>query len=207
MGKPKGKKGSASKHIQARIHHLHNVAKYLTRQAYTSKLEDSTPAHASDPTPPSSDMATSALANDVLHRWATEKPSSISVPSQIQGLGLSALYTTHLLSISRKMQIRLESDIKHSICKRCSASLLPGLTSTSLIENLSRGGGKPWADVKVVECNACGMGRRMPVGAKRQVKKGKSEGKKGKSEGAKAKRGELEVNAEQGRDCCDACER
>lgn len=70
-----------------------------------------------------------------------------------------------------KSQIRLSQDVKHSICKRCSAILIPGSTSSSKVENLSRGGKKPWADVLVIECNVCSAQKRFPVGAKRQPRK------------------------------------
>jgi ribonuclease P protein subunit RPR2 len=39
------------------------------------------------------------------------------------------------------------------------------------IENLSKGGRKPWADVLVVRCRVCGFVKRYPVGARRQRKK------------------------------------
>ncbi|OJD35230.1 rnase p rpr2 rpp21 subunit domain-containing protein [Diplodia corticola] len=85
--------------------------------------------------------------------------------------GLPFYYASHLHSVSMKSQIRLSQDVKNSVCKRCNAILIPGNTSSSKIENLSRGAKKPWADVLVVECNVCNAQKRYPVGAKRQPKK------------------------------------
>lgn len=60
--------------------------------------------------------------------------------------------------------MRLDPSIKRTICKRCDSLLVPGVSSTNRIENPSKGGKKPWADVLVVECNACGAVKRFPVG-------------------------------------------
>jgi len=48
---------------------------------------------------------------------------------------------------------------------------VPGKTSIIRLENKSKGGRKPWADVLVVECQRCGLERRYPVGQERQCKK------------------------------------
>ncbi|KAF2135685.1 uncharacterized protein K452DRAFT_293037 [Aplosporella prunicola CBS 121167] len=93
---------------------------------------------------------------------ATHAQTKISSPYHL---------VSHLQLVSMKAQVRLSHQVKHSICKRCSAILIAGSTSSSRVENLSRGGKKPWADVLVVECNACGAQKRFPVGAKRQPKK------------------------------------
>jgi ribonuclease P protein subunit RPR2 len=74
--------------------------------------------------------------------------------------------THHLLalmrSISQKTQIRLSTSIKRSVCRRCNGLL--SLNSTTEIENLSRAGRKPCADVLVVTCCQCAFVRRYPVG-------------------------------------------
>lgn len=44
-------------------------------------------------------------------------------------------------------------------------------TGNIYVENKSRGGRKPWADVIVVECFTCGRSRRFPVNAPRQLRK------------------------------------
>ena len=93
-----------------------------------------------------------------------EEPSLISA----QHLPLSRLFINHLKAVSLKGQVRLSSKMKHSICRRCDILLVPGFTSTSNLENKSRKGKKPWADVLVVTCTSCGAVKRFPVGAKRQ---------------------------------------
>jgi ribonuclease P protein subunit RPR2 len=77
-----------------------------------------------------------------------------------------------LQQVSRKAQLHVSVELKRSICKSCNSILVPGRTATQKIENDSRGGRKPWADVLVVQCDVCGGKKRFPVGAKRQGKKG-----------------------------------
>jgi ribonuclease P protein subunit RPR2 len=42
--------------------------------------------------------------------------------------------------------------------------LIAGVSSACFIENKSRGGKKPWADVLVVRCQTCSHETRYPVG-------------------------------------------
>jgi ribonuclease P protein subunit RPR2 len=95
----------------------------------------------------------------------------LSGPSVQHRIGFPAYYGSHLLTITRKSQAKLSTHVKRSLCKVCSSLLIPGKTSSARIENKSRGGKKPWADVLVVECLSCGSSKRFPVGAKRQTKK------------------------------------
>ena len=97
-------------------------------------------------------------------------------------LGSSRRMLSHLRGVSRKAQIRLSKSMKHAICKRCESLLVAGSSSTQYVENSSRGGKKPWADVIVIECNHCGTKTRFPVGATRQPRKsaradGRADGK------------------------------
>jgi ribonuclease P protein subunit RPR2 len=59
------------------------------------------------------------------------------------------------------------------MCKSCNTVLIPGRTVSQTIENPSKGGRKPWADVLVVTCLICGGKKRFPVGATKQLKKHK----------------------------------
>ncbi|KAK6513005.1 hypothetical protein TWF506_009167 [Arthrobotrys conoides] len=102
-----------------------------------------------------------------LHQASTVLPPS--------SIGLSRYYTSHLLSVSRKSVQRLSPAVKHTICKRCSSSLLPGITSTTRVENKSRNGRKPWADVVVVTCGFCGCTKRFPALDKEEMKAKKAE--------------------------------
>ncbi len=92
--------------------------------------------------------------------------------SQIQQPSSLALQLgSDLHTVSRKAQLRLAIDLKRSMCKSCNAILVPGHTATQVVENQSRGGHKPWADVLVITCKRCDSKKRIPVGAKRQLKK------------------------------------
>ncbi|KAK2746516.1 hypothetical protein FQN57_003142 [Myotisia sp. PD_48] len=83
---------------------------------------------------------------------------------------LARQYTLQYRAVSLKSQIRLDQDIKRSICKRCDSPLRPGSTSTEEVENKSQGKKKPWADVLVVTCNFCGTQKRYPQTQKRSMK-------------------------------------
>lgn len=78
-----------------------------------------------------------------------------------------------LRSISLKAQIRMSPAMKHSICKNCDTMLTDGSTCYIEVENKSKGGKKPWADVLARKCNTCGLTRRYPMAAQRQKRKRK----------------------------------
>ncbi|KIW97201.1 uncharacterized protein Z519_02593 [Cladophialophora bantiana CBS 173.52] len=69
----------------------------------------------------------------------------------------------HLRAVSRKSQIRLAPRLKHSICKRCDALLIPGETMTEKVVNPSKGGRRPWADLFEIRCDKCGSIKRFPL--------------------------------------------
>ena len=85
--------------------------------------------------------------------------------------GLSHLYISHLRTVSQKNVLRLPSDIKRAICKRCDAVLEDGSTATITMENTSRKGRKPHANIRQIKCNNCGATKRFPEGAQRQPRK------------------------------------
>ncbi|KAK0723934.1 RNAse P Rpr2/Rpp21/SNM1 subunit domain-containing protein [Apiosordaria backusii] len=87
----------------------------------------------------------------------------------LQGAGRRL--ATDLRAVSLKTRIRLNPAVKQSICKFCDSILIEGESCTSEIENKSRRGRKPWADVLVRKCHTCGKERRYPVCAKRQTRK------------------------------------
>jgi len=78
-----------------------------------------------------------------------------------------------LQQVSRKAQLRLAVDLKRSMCKSCNIILVPGQTAIQTIENHSRGGKKPWADVLVLQCCFCSSQKRFPVGSTRQLSNSK----------------------------------
>ncbi|KAI1505005.1 Rpr2-domain-containing protein [Biscogniauxia marginata] len=84
---------------------------------------------------------------------------------------LSRRFLSDLRSTSLKSQIRLSPAMKHTICKFCDNLLIDGETSNVTVENSSKGGKKPWADVLVVNCTTCGWVKRYPVQATRQKRR------------------------------------
>lgn len=67
--------------------------------------------------------------------------------------------------VGRKSVIRLDKNIKRSICKRCDEFFVEGENAASTIENKSTNCSKPWADVLVIKCGTCGTSKRFPVGS------------------------------------------
>ncbi|RMY93792.1 hypothetical protein D0861_01736 [Hortaea werneckii] len=181
MGKEKSKGGVANKHLHARIAYLQQAASYLTLQGKERRIPDidtSTPTLSgadgqalSQHQPPNED------AENTMNEAGKEeqRPQQHSLLSKVQlpdfG-GLPLHLATHLRQVALKSQIRLRTDVKHSICKRCSSILIEGTTSNKRIENKSKGGRKLHADVLVISCKVCGADKRFPVGAKRQKRKG-----------------------------------
>ena len=105
-----------------------------------------------------------------------ESKESSSEPAQIMksprlGSSCSRLMISHMRSVTLKSQSRLSTSIKHATCKRCDNLLNEGTTLKTYVENKSKGGKKPWADVLAHECTQCGFIRRFPVGAKRQLRR------------------------------------
>lgn len=169
--------GVSQKHLHSRISYLYQAANYL------SALESN---------PEKGSLNRAAFSQTVLRRSSHSK-ELLKAPSRIGDQGASTgaeesktqtpdypleslvkseanpgswTQTHHLLalmrSISQKTQIRLSTSIKRSVCRRCNGLL--SLNSTTEIENLSRAGRKPWADVLVVTCCQCAFVSRYPIG-------------------------------------------
>ncbi|EMD96223.1 hypothetical protein COCC4DRAFT_35925 [Bipolaris maydis ATCC 48331] len=96
-------------------------------------------------------------------------------PKSPNSLSLALSLSSDLQQVSRKGQLRLAVSLKRTLCKSCNSILVPGRTATHRIENASKGGKKPWADVLVITCGVCAGQKRFPVGAAPKVKKGKRE--------------------------------
>jgi ribonuclease P protein subunit RPR2 len=71
-------------------------------------------------------------------------------------------------AVGLKTQVRIDPSVKQTVCKYCDTLLIEGQTCTSFVENKSKNGMKPWADVLVVKCKTCTMAKRFPVSAPRQ---------------------------------------
>jgi ribonuclease P protein subunit RPR2 len=106
----------------------------------------------------------------------TQTDSNLKLPSDAQLLkshstSLSRQAISDLRTISLKTQLRLSPGMKHTMCKRCSSLLLDGSTCINSIENKSKHGKKPWADIQVRKCNTCGLEKRTPLSASRQKRR------------------------------------
>lgn len=149
MAKPKGQQGSVpNRPIYSRISYLYQAASHIA----ASTRRDSA-------------SATGNRGRD--QPTQTEKP-------ELDEAQLRQACSRHLLTTMRttseKAVIRLAPALKHTVCKYCDSLLIEGETCVSTIENASKGGKKPWADVLVIRCKACKGVKRFPVGASRQKK-------------------------------------
>ena len=148
MAKDKSSKSGGSgvphKHLHSRLSFLHQAASYL--------------ATAGGRTPPEQ-------SNSIINKTisAAEETTSRTCDDSTRLLA-------HLRVVSRKSQIRLSPEMKHSICKRCDALLIPGKTSSESIVNLSRNGKKVSADILEIRCKKCENVKRFPVGVERADK-------------------------------------
>lgn len=143
--KPPKSKGVPSKHLHARTTFLYQAAIYLTLQTASSEAANIS-------------SADQRAGNSYSHGSHTVSPLATQLCSDIQ-------------QVSRKAQLRLSVDLKRTMCKRCHTVLVSGHTVTQTVENMSKGGKKPWADVLVLECTTCSGKKRFPVGAEKQPKK------------------------------------
>jgi ribonuclease P protein subunit RPR2 len=192
MAKEKAKKGVPNKHLHARIAYLHQAATYLTTQAPVQSQNDAQQASTNGHQKPEErmiELPPGTLAMNATNIVANAKPSpghpstaTFNPPAS----GLPLQLNAHLRSVAQKGQIRLSSDLKIAICKVCSSPLIEGETCLKSVENLSKGGRKPWANVLVVKCCACGACKRFPVGAKKQKRKSVREADQQDENGADA---------------------
>lgn len=152
----KAKAGSKSdgsgkqRHIKARISYLYRAAGLLAELSKNNKADEKSEEAA------------------IKKGDCADVPSGPLKGSDPSSYPTSRHLTSQLRSVSLKSQVRLDGEIKHHVCKRCSTLLLEGRTSQTVIENHSRDRRKPWADVKVVKCRFCGVPKRFPVGMSRQ---------------------------------------
>jgi ribonuclease P protein subunit RPR2 len=158
MAKVKAAKGAncPNKSLHSRVSFLYQAASYLSSR----QLQN-----------PDGDKAES-LAEKKEPEICAIKPKN--VPHDFTSLSSHALsrqYLSDLRSVSLKTLIRLSPKMKHTICKRCDTMMTEGFTCTINIENKSKNGKKPWADVLVQSCHTCGFERRFPISAERQKRR------------------------------------
>ncbi|KAK5663198.1 hypothetical protein OQA88_6616 [Cercophora sp. LCS_1] len=165
MAKAKNGGGSVqNRAIYSRASFLHQAAAFLSSAQQKQAPLSTQPTEMSRETPTTAE--TPAIAT------ASLQTVSEGFPLQ----GVARRLATDLRSVSLKTRIRLTPAMKQTICKSCDSILIEGQTCTSSVENKSRGGRKPWADVLVRKCHTCERERRYPISAPRPPRKTSREG-------------------------------
>ncbi|KAI9056118.1 hypothetical protein LZ554_001046 [Drepanopeziza brunnea f. sp. 'monogermtubi'] len=141
-----------NKAIYSRVSYLYQAAAYMAAQQEHCKSAEAQTTEGNDHAEP-----------------APVGSSAESLKPLFQGA--SRRLVAEFRAVSHKVLLRISPAVKHSICKGCDTMLIDGSTCTNEIENRSRGGKKPWADVLVRKCSTCGLAKRFPVAAKRQKRK------------------------------------
>jgi ribonuclease P protein subunit RPR2 len=165
MAKAKVKKEgkNVQGHIRARLDYLQKAAVYLQNAQQNTARQVI-----------SEEAGNSAYAQNGLHSTSNDKKSTQGTSGAKKTTepmnNLSRVCVSHLRGVALKTQIRLPIALKRSICKRCDTLLAPGVNCSHEIENASRGGKKPWADILVVRCFECGTEKRFPQTEKRGKK-------------------------------------
>ena len=165
-------KGNTQKHLRSRISFLHKAAAHLcgTPGQPGSNLVNSL----------SSTKDTADDDHSMMHQSDTARDSQTGLNGDLTSsgtLGISRLFVSQLKGVAQKGVIRLTPDMKRAMCKRCDTVLEDGSTSSRRLENASRCGRKPQADVLVITCNVCGAKKRLPVGTQRQARKKQQTGR------------------------------
>ncbi|KAM0259227.1 hypothetical protein ACHAQJ_003432 [Trichoderma viride] len=166
MAKQKGNPGIQNRHIYTRASYLYQAASYLANCAQQTKGETKPENTQHD------GNASSALKKDVSSS-STAHGDEFAHSNQERKviINLSHQVISDMRSVSLKAQIRQSPAIKQTICKYCDAVQIEGKTCHSTVENLSKGGRKPWADVLVTRCDTCGNVKRYPISASRQKRR------------------------------------
>ncbi|KAG6005711.1 hypothetical protein E4U21_007727 [Claviceps maximensis] len=149
MAKAKGHPGVQNRIIYSRASYLYQAANYLSN--CVDHVENA---------PPPAPSKSSKPELSIQHRQRQRALEN-----------MSRIVMTDMKAVSLKAQIRQSPALKRTVCKFCDTLLVEGRSCSSTIENLSKGGCKPWADVLVMKCKTCGNVKRFPVDAPRQKRK------------------------------------
>ncbi|KAM0524729.1 hypothetical protein ACHAPE_000828 [Trichoderma viride] len=159
MVKQRGNAGIQNRHIYSRASYLYQAASYLANCAHqtkkTTKTEDNQDGTRRDEKSVAGD-------GDGFTHSKQESKAIINLSHQV---------ISDMRSVSLKAQIRQSPAIKQTICRYCDAVQMEGKTCHSTVENRSKGGRKPWADILVTRCDTCGNVKRYPISAPRQKRK------------------------------------
>jgi ribonuclease P protein subunit RPR2 len=174
MAKSKSAPGVQNKNIYTRASYLYQAANYLATKSQEQPSQE--PQYQSKP-------ASAAAARSENERKAAQN--------------ISRQLVTDMRAVSLKVLIRQSPELKRTICRYCDTMLVEGASCSSSIENPSRWGKKPWADVLVVRCGTCGNVKRFPVSAPRQKRRmlrdAEAKSKEKECGGEKAENGEKQA--------------
>ena len=145
----KGKDSIPNKSLHSRVSYLYQAAAFLASQKQ----------HSSRTKPDSGGTIT---GNEEPHNDNTDTTSSRAAARHL---------IKDLRAVSLKAQLRMSPAMKNTICKNCDTMLMEGSTCSTQVENRSKGGKKPWADVLVLKCTICGSAKRFPLAAPRQKRR------------------------------------
>ncbi|CZT03263.1 uncharacterized protein RAG0_10076 [Rhynchosporium agropyri] len=154
MAKPKTG-GVPNKAIYSRVSYLYQAAAYMAAQQQK---------------PPMTESLVTAETKDNMESSRTSLRSSTELPSPLSQPASRRL-VSDLRAVSHKVLMRISPAMKHSICKNCDTMMIDGSSCSSEVENRSKGGKKPWADMLVRRCNTCGYAKRFLLAAKRQQRR------------------------------------
>jgi ribonuclease P protein subunit RPR2 len=167
MAKVKSSKGTGNipnKILHSRISYLYQAATYLA--AAQQPHSGSKPTSTED-----SSMATGKESETESRGTMATESSELTISSHAAYRPASRRLISDLRSVTLKGQMRISPTMKHSICKKCDTMLIDGSTCANEVENKSKDGKKPWADVLVRKCFTCGLEKRFPVATKRQPRR------------------------------------
>ncbi|KAF4504166.1 hypothetical protein G6O67_008353 [Ophiocordyceps sinensis] len=164
MAKSKSNPGVQNRAIYSRASYLYQAASYLACRANEAGA-DKEPSHGKPEGEPEGEPASEGASGERSGaQEAREKQRK-----QLRNMSRHAM--SEMRAVALKTQIRQSQALKRTICKFCDTLQLEAQTCRSTIENPSRGGLKPWADVLVIRCQTCGNAKRFPVSAPRQKRK------------------------------------
>ena len=155
MAKPKT--GSVpNKALYSRVSYLYQAAAYMATQQHHAPSRSIPAKRKTDENCENIVGTTPEKISD--HRIPISQPASRRMVSELR-------------AVSHKVLMRMSPTMKHSLCKNCDTMLIDGATCTSTIENRSKGGNKPWADILVRRCTTCGIAKRFPLNSERQKRR------------------------------------
>jgi ribonuclease P protein subunit RPR2 len=175
MAKSKAQTSVSNRHIYTRASYLYQAANYLAR--FPERQDDN-------------GQSAAAAPGDEQHSTSRKRDAQ----GQRAAQNISRRMVSDLKAVSLKGQVRQSPAMKRSMCKFCATVLIEGRNCHSVIENESKGGRKPWADVLVIRCSTCGNFKRVPVSARRQKRKHLRQTSRTSETAEQAKTGDLTPN-------------